>query len=86
MEATALYYKTLEIFNMNLPFFLVIYNIILTVFCLIVFSDPIIVSPTPGAALSLRDLQDRKKTHGKWQQKNIAGPESVLFAMGSKLA
>lgn len=60
-EATALYYKTLEIFNMNLPFFLVIYNIILTVFCLIVFSDPIIVSPTPGAALSLRDLQDRKK-------------------------
>lgn len=55
-EATALYYKTLEIFNMNLPFFLVIYNIILTVFCLIVFSDPIIVSPTPGAALSLRDL------------------------------
>lgn len=55
-EPTALYYKTLEIFNMNLPFFLVIYNIILTVFCLIVFSDPIIVSPTPGAALSLRDL------------------------------
>lgn len=74
-EATALYYKTLEIFNMNLPFFLVIYNIILTVFCLIVFSDPIIVSPTPGAALSLRDLQDRKnwrkmttkKHRGAWK-------------------
>lgn len=67
-EPTALYYKTLEIFNMNLPFFLVIYNIILTVFCLIVFSDPIIVSPTPGAALSLNSWKMTTKKHrGAWK-------------------
>lgn len=62
--AIAPYYKTLEIFNMNLPFFPIIYNIILTVFLLRFFQDISMASPG-GAFFYMTGGFDTKKDTGK---------------------
>lgn len=69
--AIAPYYKALEIFNMNLPFFPIIYNIIFDCF----FID--ISMASPGAVLSLPDKGQEGHKKSIFLLK-----ENVLFEMG----